>query len=225
MKKPNLFKPLPFGLILMMVIAFFVQETAFGQPTARIKYSNTYVNLSKKNVGGTVEPGDTLEIRTCIYLTSFNGGRAYFMRYLDNIPLKTDTIKKDSLRLITNEGLTFRRYTLNPNDPDAGGYIRTPPAGQYQVRINMGGWPTAVEPSKPLNNSITDLTGSSDIRAAGTLPYNKPRVFGNYLVVTAFRVRVTGNVGDTIVLGAGQIRFKKTNLGRRSRHRLKCNSL
>jgi hypothetical protein len=114
--------------------------------------------------------------------------------------------------LITNEGLTFRRYTLNQNDPDAGGYIKNPPAGQYQVRINMGGLPTAPNPGNAMNNSITDLTGSSDIRAAGTLPYNNPRVFGNYLVMTAFRVRVTGNVGDTIVLGAGQIRFKKTNL-------------
>jgi hypothetical protein len=167
MNHPKLFNPLPFRIILIGVIAFFVQETAFGQPTARIKYSNTYVNLSKKNVGGTVEPGDTLEIRTCIYLsTSFNGGRAYFMRYLDNIPLKTDTIRRDSLRLITNEGLTYKRYTLNPNDPDAGGYIKTPPAGHYQVRINMGGLPTAPNPGNATNNSITDLTGSSDIRAA-----------------------------------------------------------
>lgn len=198
-------------LVFMFFLLTLLAQIANGQASAKIKFSNTYVNLSKKNTGGTVEPGDTLEIRTCIYLSStYNGnGRIYYVRYLDSIPLNTDTLAADSLRLITNEGLTFRRYTLDASDGDAGAYVKTPGAGNYQVRINMGGAPFAANPSAPLNNSITDLTGSSNIRAGSG--QNKPIVFGNYLVVTSFRVRVTGNVGDTIVLGAGQIRFKQSN--------------
>ena len=47
----------------------------------------------------------------------------------------------DSLRLITNEGSTFRRYTLAGND-DAGTYTANPAAGQYQIRINIGSAPS-----------------------------------------------------------------------------------
>ncbi len=71
-----------------------------------IKWGNSYVNLSKKTVGGPVQPGDTLEIRTNFYVNgSYNGtGFMYDVRYLDNIPTNTTILPNDSLRLMTNEG-------------------------------------------------------------------------------------------------------------------------
>ncbi|MBO9572878.1 MAG: T9SS type A sorting domain-containing protein, partial [Chitinophagaceae bacterium] len=40
---------------------------------------------------------------------------------------------------------------------------------------------------------------------------DKPRANGNVLITTSFRVQVTGNYGDTIVLGAGSIKFKTSS--------------
>lgn len=184
-------------------------QLALAQATATLKFGNSYVNVTKKAVGGTVEPGDILEIRTTLYIRSnYNGGtgRVYFIRYVDDLPSKTDTISNDSLRLITNEGLTFRNYTLAP-DLDAGTFRKVPPPGEYQVKINMGGYPTAANPTAPLDNSSNDATGASELRGNT----NRPRFSSGTLVTTSFKVRVTGNVGDTITLGAGKILFKKTN--------------
>lgn len=186
---------------------------------APVRFGNSYVNVSKKTVGGTVQPGDTLEIRTTFYVSgtynpSGNNGQIYKVRYFDNLPTRTDTIGgKDSLRLVTNEGMTFRRYTYAPGD-DAGSFVRVPAfAGDYQIRINMGGAPFAVDPTAPGGvdpMGIANTVGSSDIMAGGCGTCNTPKFAGGMLVSTSFRVKVTGNYGDTIVLGAGKILFQTT---------------
>src|ERR1700743_2659457 len=91
---------------------------AFSQATAGLKFGNSYVNLTKKTVGGPVEPGDILEIRTNFYIKNdYDGaGMMYRVRYYDNLPTFTSIVPNDSLRLITNEGLTFRKYTLASGD-------------------------------------------------------------------------------------------------------------
>src|SRR6185312_1247613 len=90
--------------ILLLILSF--SDLAYSQATAPIKWGNSYVNLSKKTVGGPVQPGDTLEIRTNFYVNgSYNGtGMMYDVRYLDNVPSKTTILSNDSLRLVTNEG-------------------------------------------------------------------------------------------------------------------------
>src|SRR5450755_4772455 len=104
-------------LLATLGLLLLIQGAAFSQASAPIKFGNSYVNLSKKTAGGTVEPGDTLEIRTTFYINgTYNGaGMLYSLRYYDNLPSKTDTIT-DSIRLITNEGMTFRRYTMAAGD-------------------------------------------------------------------------------------------------------------
>src|SRR5690606_16865327 len=88
-------------------------------------------------------PGDTLEIRTNYYFPG-NFGTIYRARYVDNIPTNTEFID-DSLRLITNEGLTHRRYTINTND-DPANYKASPLANEYNIRINIGRNNTATTP-------------------------------------------------------------------------------
>lgn len=178
---------------------------AFCQATAPLKFGNSYVNLSKKTVGGPVQPGDTLEIRTNFYVNaSYNGGHIYFVRYLDDLPTNTVILPNDSLRLITNEGLTFRKYTYAPGD-DAGTYSgpSVPPPGNFQIRINMGATPAAG--ISPLNTSNT--AGASTIQPG----VSKPLFSAGSIFCTAFRVVVSGSYGDTITLGAGEVRYKKTN--------------
>jgi hypothetical protein len=124
-----------------------------------VNFGNSYVNVSKKTAGGPVQPGDTLEIRTTFSINStYNGtGKIYKLRYYDNLPTHTAVLATDTfLRLVSNEGLTVRQYTQNPSDNDAGAFVLAPPAGAYQVRINMGGPPfAAYNPSKPASSLPT----------------------------------------------------------------------
>jgi hypothetical protein len=171
-----------------------------------IKFGNSYVNLTKKTVGGTVEPGDTLEIRTNFYVNgSYNAtGVMNTVRYFDNLPTNTDSINYP-LCLITNEGLIFRQYTLTPGD-DAGYLVKTLAApGDYQIRINIGGAPypapTASLSADPM--TLSDKSGSSNLKGN----VSKPLFSSGTIMTTAFRVRVTGNYGDTVTLGAGKIAY------------------
>ena len=154
-----------------------------------------------------VQKGDTLEIRMTIHITS---GTIYNSRYLDNVPVNTQMLigLADSIRVITNEGLTYKKYTRAAGD-DAATYIAAPPAGDYQIRLNLGfGTPvTAVTtPGIPTNNSITNVTG-----AAQMINTARPRGGSGLLFATSFRVVVTGNPGDTITLGAGRLLYSSTS--------------
>src|ERR1700743_2351423 len=126
-------------LLLILLLCGF----SHAQATAMLKWGNSYINLSKKTVGGPVEPGDSLEIRVNFYVNqSYNGtGKMYKVRYYDSVPTNTQIIAADSndgLRLISNEGLIMRRYTYT-SDSDPGTYVANPGyAGGYQIRINLG---------------------------------------------------------------------------------------
>lgn len=189
---------------------------AFSQASAPIKFGNSYVNLSKKKAGGTVQPGDTLEIRTNFYVNStYDGpGIMYYLRYYDNLPTKTDTVR-DSLRLITNEGVTFRKYTLAAGD-DAGSFVPVPAfAGDYQIRINMGGTPGGAPYPEPAATGGFDPMGLANITGASHLKSgtSRPKFSGGAIITTSFRVKVTGNYGDTIILGAGKIVYRTSLTG------------
>lgn len=175
-----------------------------GQAKAQssVKFGNSYLNLTKKTVGGTVQPGDVLEIRTNIWFpNNYNGGTIYFARYVDSLPTKT-AFSDDSLRLITNEGLTYKRWTVGGGD-DPGTYSATPVSGQYHVKINLG--KTATAPSDNTNGTA----GAGNVITGGASK-DRPRAGGNVLITTSFKVVVTGSIGDTIVLGAGKIFYRKS---------------
>lgn len=190
---------------------------AYGQHNPTLGYGNGYVNLSKKSTGGAVQKGDILEIRTTYFLgPTYNianklvNGNAYKIwnvRYYDSVPTKTtmNTGAADSLRLITNEGLTIQNYTLAAGD-DAGVYDPGPGTGKYQVRMNIG-----TNSADPGSNAsvLSDNTKSGFILIGGYVP----KIFGGTLLTTAFRVTVTGNAGDTITLGVGKLVYRKTSSG------------
>jgi hypothetical protein len=171
------------------------------------RYGNSYVNISKRKSGGIVSPGDTLEIRMTINHTS---GTVYQLRYLDSVPSKTAMLvtAADSIRIITNEGLTYKRYTVNPGvNDDPATYIASPPAGHHQIRMNVGfaGFPGTA----PATNNVADLTGAVG-RMTNT---NRPAGGGGLLFATSFRVKVTGAVGDTIRVPGGRFVFRTVAAG------------
>src|SRR5690606_21196642 len=97
-----------------------------------------------------------LEIRMTINHTS---GTMYYLRYVDNIPANTTMLAgtNDSIRVITNEGLTFRKYTPVAGD-DAATYTATPAAGQFNIRLNLGFG--SFPPGVPANTSVTSTVGA-----------------------------------------------------------------
>ncbi|HXB06039.1 MAG TPA: T9SS type A sorting domain-containing protein [Puia sp.] len=194
-----------FGGVLLLFL--FFRNPAHAQATAPLKWGNSYINLTKQAVGGPVEPGDSLEIRVDFYVNqNYRGsGSLYKVRYYDSVPSNTAIIPADSnngLRLISNEGVIMRRYTYN-SDSDPGTYMASPAyAGGYQIRINLGAGAGA--PAGP------NYMATTNAQNAGTITGNTtfPKFSAGTITTTAFRVKVTGNYGDTITLGKPVIAYR-----------------
>ncbi|MEP7377572.1 MAG: T9SS type A sorting domain-containing protein [Chitinophagaceae bacterium] len=177
---------------------FNICLTTTGLP---VRFGNSYVNISKRTTGGVVEKGDTLEIRMTVNHLS---GTMYNLRYVDNVPTKTAMLTgaTDRIRVITNEGLAYKQYTLAAGD-DGATYKTAPGAGEYNVRMNIAFGATAT--GTPVNNTGTEFATATGQMVAGS---DRPRGGGGLLFATAYRVVVTGNKGDTINLNAGQFLYK-----------------
>ena len=104
----------------------------------------------------------------------------------------------DSIRIITNEGLTYKKYTPAA-DADAATYKASPAAGEYNIRLNVG-FPSGAVPNAPTvqTNAATSANGQMN---AGS---DNPRGGGGLLFAIAYRVKVTGVAGDTVTLFPGQ---------------------
>lgn len=166
-----------------------------------MRFGNSYVNVSKRNTGGVVQPGDTLEIRMMMNLSAtatFNNPR-----FVDNIPSNTAMLTgpTDRIRIITNEGLPYKEYTLAGAD-DPATYLASPPPGQFNVRVNLGFGSS--NPGIPTDNSLIE-----SVSASGTVANtNRPRGGGGLLFAVAYRVVVTGGVGDTITINPAQVLYR-----------------
>jgi hypothetical protein len=101
-----------------------------------VRSGNSYVNVTRKTAGGVIQNGDTLEVRMTINHTS---GTMTNLRFVDNLPKHTTMAlgANDFIRIITNEGLTYKQYT-RAADTDPATYKASPAAGEYNVRVNVG---------------------------------------------------------------------------------------
>jgi len=211
----HIYKWLSVGRIrgIISLILLFSTSIAFSQP----KNGYSYLNITKQTVGGTVEPGDVLEIRYSVHFPwGFNaagGSRVYKVRYYDNVPSNTsmNTAATDRLKIITNEGTPLFQYTLGL-DADAGNYIAAAVAPSYQVRINIGGAIGGLPTSAP-NNSPTTTTGGGTLNLSGSGTGDLPRWWTGNLFSTAFRVTVTGTYGQTITMGGGRLYYSTAASG------------
>ena len=95
--------------------------------------------------------------------------------------------------------IPMRRVTTR-----AAMWLRRALPGDFQVRINIGATPISPIGADPMGTA--NITGASTIHGS----VSKPLFSAGTITMTAFRVVVTGTYGDTIVLGAGQIRYRKT---------------
>lgn len=149
-----------------------------------IDFGKSYINLTKGLNGGTVEPGDTLEIRASFVVRS---GTYDSCAYYDAVPAGTVYIPA-TVRVLTNEGKIYKQFTDAINDDP--GWI-----SGANVRINLGFTPAALP-----------ATAARRGRVANT---HKPSFYGSScIMIASFRVRVTAALGSNISTGGGSMTYK-----------------
>lgn len=181
----------------MLAIMFVVNSLLNVQSVlGQVQTGKSYVNITKGATGGTFEPGDVLEIRSAIAVGNFSSFSISQVRYNDTIN-SNFTYIASSLKILTNEGLTFRAFTDAANDDAA--MFNTP---AQNLRINLGATATAAT-----STANTAATG-------GTINYNnKPSFYnGVCIMVASFRVKInTGIAYNTMItLPGGAFRYTQS---------------
>lgn len=167
---------------LLALILFFATATSFSQ---NIDFGKSYINVSKGLNGGTVEPGDTLEIRASFVVRS---GTYDSCRYTDVIPAGTSYIN-GTIRVLTNEGKIYKQFTDTYGD-DPGWRSGS------NITIHLGYDPT----NRP----------ATAFRRGRVVNTHKPSFYGGTcIMIASFRVRVTAVLGSNISTGGGSMTYKR----------------
>ena len=154
-----------------------------GDITAQNVYSYTYQNVTRNDGGGTLEHGDTIEVRALVRVVTTT--TRFF--YTATIGAGTQYIP-ESLKMITNEGVVINSYTDASGDDD-GIYIST---GTPRLRVNLGRSSTT--------SNATEANYSSRNPGGDVTPGDVPKFYGNTLFLVAYRLVITANNGDIISL-------------------------
>lgn len=160
---------------------FCKTEYAAGQS---IDFGKSYINITKGLNGGTVETGDTLEIRASFVVRA---GTFDSCRFQGSVPAGTVYIA-NTVRVLTNEGKIYKQFTdASGDDP---GRIS---AGT--VTINLG-----------YNPAAAPATAFRRGRVANT---HKPSFYGSAcIMIASFRIRVTAATGTNLSTGGGNMTYK-----------------
>lgn len=166
-----------FPLAILLVPGAFVAAQ-------NIDFGKSYINVTKGLNGGTVETGDTLEIRASFVVRS---GTYDSCRYQDVVPAGTAFIP-GTIRVLTNEGKIYKQFTDAAND-DPGWITGS------NITIHLG-----------YNAAAAPATAFRRGRVANT---HKPSFYGSTcIMIGSFRVRVTAATGSNISTGGGTTTYK-----------------
>ncbi len=172
---------------------------------AAVDYGKSYVNITDGTVGGTINPGDVLEIRATLVVA--RPGGAGSIKAIDSIAFY-DTLSAGkgfgynagTIALRTNEGKLYQPtpstyYTDAFDAVDAGWYTTAGAGTDTIIQINMG-----------LNATYA---------ARGKLrSTSRPSNFGNTCIIMAtYRVTVNAAYGTKINFGGGAFRYRDTASG------------
>lgn len=167
----------------VVFLVLFAVATGKGY-TQNVDFGKSYVNISKGANGGTIEPNDTLEIRSVFVVRS---GTYDSCAYFDAVPAGT-TYLPGTIRVLTNEGKVYKQFTDALFD-DEGSINGT------NVRINLGYNQTAAPSTRFRRGRISNT--------------HKPSFFSSScIMVASFRVRVNVPLGSIINTGGGSMTYK-----------------
>jgi trimeric autotransporter adhesin len=177
------------GAVLLSNAGFNICVTNPAAPIPLIDFGKSYINTNiLKATGGTVEPNDELEIRASVVVRA---GAFDSCQFTDNIPAGT-TYVPGTLRIITNEGKTYKSFTDAQFDvANDQGWI-----SGSTVTINMG-YNAADQPATVYRRGrIRNNNG------------HKPSFYlGTCIMVASYHVRVTAPLNSTINLGGGSVTY------------------
>jgi trimeric autotransporter adhesin len=156
----------------------------FTASSQNIDFGKSYINVTKGLNGGTVEPGDTLEIRASIVVRV---GTYDSCGYFDVIPAGTAYIP-GTIRVLTNEGKVYKQFTDAITD-DQGW------RNGVNIRINLG-----------FNGAAAPGTAFKRGRIVNT---HRPSFYGSTcIMIASYRVRVIAAYNSTISIGGGSMSYK-----------------
>jgi len=150
-----------------------------------VDYGKSYINLTKGATGGTMEPGDILQIKATFVVKS---GTLDSCGFFDNIPAGTSYIA-GSLAVLTNEGKIYKSFTDAAGD-DCGGISGS------AVTINLGFNPAAGKQATAFRRGQIKNT-------------DKPSFFGSTcIMVASYKIQITAALGSQVNIGSGFVTYK-----------------
>lgn len=169
----------------IFISALAVMGFTHESVSQNVDFGKSYINVTKGVNGGTVETGDTLEIRASLVVRS---GTLDSCRYRDVVPAGT-TFINGTIRVLTNEGKVYKSFTDAYGD-DAGWITAS------TITIHMG-----------FNSAAAPATAFRRGRVANT---HKPSFYSSTcIMIASFRVRVTAVTGTNISTGGGTMTYKR----------------
>src|SRR3954468_1677554 len=95
----------PLCLRVFFLAVLFIPVASIAQ---NIEYGKGYFNVTKGVTGGTVEPGDVIEVRATFVVKS--AAVADSCAFFDAIPAGTSYVA-GSLKVLTNEAKVYKSFT------------------------------------------------------------------------------------------------------------------
>ena len=173
--------------ILTSNAGFNICVTHPAAPTPQIDLGKSFINVSKPT-GGTVETNDILEIRASIVVRSASFDSCQFN---DIVPAGT-TFLPGSLKILTNEGKTFKAFTDAKFDA-----------------FNDEGWISGSNIT--MNLGYRQVDQPATVYRRGRIRNNnghKPSFYGGTcILVASYRVQVTAAFNTMINTGGGTVTY------------------
>lgn len=175
------------GTVLTSNAGFNICVTHPAAVVPQIDFGKSYINVSKP-AGGTVETNDILEIRASVVVRA---GSFDSCSFTDVVPAGTAFVP-GSLRIITNEGKTYKSFTdarFDVNNDE--GWI-----SGSNITINMGYRTGDQQATVYKRGRIRNNNG------------HKPSYYGSScIMVASYRVQVTSATYSLINLGGGAVTY------------------
>ncbi|TWI81269.1 putative repeat protein (TIGR01451 family)/predicted secreted protein (Por secretion system target) [Lacibacter cauensis] len=182
---------------------------------ASVATGKSFINITRPG-GGTIVPGDELEIRVSVNVSNAGTNNIFRLRYNDTLPTNL-TYVPGSLKLLTNEGKQYAAYTDAGGDDAAmyNGVDRT-------IRFNLGRDTTNM-PRGIVSSTATDSTSGGYVRSNTHAPRGN-----GMLVLVTYRVIVDASTPYNTIInyGPGALRYRNMlNAGGAIDYTLAPNSL
>jgi hypothetical protein len=169
---------------MFLLLLVFWSFTCAAQ---NLNFGKSFINLTKGLNGGTLETGDTLEIRASFVVRS---GTYDSCAFYDVIPAGT-TFIPGTVRVLTNEGKIYKQFT------DAWGDDAGYRSGS-NIRINLG---------------YTNTNRATAFRRGRVASSHRPTFGGSCIMIASYRVQITAATYSTISTGGGSFTYRSTSGG------------